>query len=84
MYEYYFTFFSVTQAYTAVKALDHDAIPSRMLRTPKTLQFQGCGYSIAVRSGYYIQARDRLERSHIPFRRVFCRLPDGSYEEVNE
>lgn len=82
MYEYYFTFHSVTQAQAALRALDRDSIPSRMMRTPKAMQNQGCGHTISVRSGYYIQAKDRLEGSGILFHRVFCKLPDGSFEEV--
>ena len=82
MYEYYFTFYSVTQAQAAVRALDRESIPSKMMRTPKGLQNQGCGYSISVRSGFYIQAKDRLEGSRVPFHRVYCKFPDGSFEEV--
>lgn len=82
MYEYYFTFGSVTTAQTAVRALDRIQIPNRLLRTPKAIQLQGCGYSIAVRSGYYVQARDELDRRRLNYRRVYCRFSDGSFEEV--
>lgn len=83
MYEYYFTFQSVTQAQAAMRALDHDSVPGRMLRTPKQLQVQGCGYSVSVRSGYYIQAKDKFDEKRINYHRVFCRLPDGTFEEVD-
>ena len=82
MYEYYFTFGSITAAQTAVRTLDRFSVPSRLTRTPKELQMQGCGYSVAVRSGYYVQARDEMDRQKLPYRRVYCRFTDGSFEEM--
>lgn len=84
MYEYYFTFGTVTAAQAAVRALDRDAVPNRLLRTPKEIQHQGCGYSIVIRSGYYYQAKDLFAQRKVEFRKVFCRFADGSFEEVVE
>lgn len=82
MYEYYFTFGSLTAAQAAVKALHRFAVPCRQLRTPKPLQLQGCGHSVVVGSGYYIQSKDEFDRLRLPYHHVFCRMPDGSFEEV--
>lgn len=84
MYEYYFTFGSVTNAQAAVRVLDHDAVPNRLIRTPKEIQMQGCGHSVVVRSGYYFQAKDLMDLKKLPYRRIFCRFADGSFEEVKE
>lgn len=82
MYEYYFTFGSVTQAQIALQTLSRKAIPAHLIRTPKAIQMQGCGHSIAVSSGYYLRAKDEFEQKKVPYRRIFCKFSDGSFEEI--
>ena len=82
MFEYYFTFSTLAAAQLAMKVLNHFSVPCRIVLTPAALQLQGRGQSIVVRSGYYIQARDELDRLKLPYRHIFCRLVDGSFEEV--
>lgn len=84
MYEYYFTFGSLTLAQAALRELDRFGIPSRLLRTPQQIRVQGCSHCIVVRSGYYYQTKDLLQTRKLNFRSVFCRLPDGAFEEVQE
>lgn len=82
MYEYFFTFGSLTNAQSAVRVLDHYAIPSKLLRTPREIQMQGCSHSVCVRSGYFIQAKDELERKNLRYHKIFCKFADGQFEEV--
>ena len=82
MHTYYFTFGSVTHAQHAVRVLDQHQVPNQMLRTPKELQMQGCGYSVTVRSGYFYPAVEALDRGKCQYRRIYCRMPDGTYTEV--
>ncbi len=84
MYEYYFTFNALTAAQTAVQGLDRAGIPNTLARSPKLLQARGCGYSVQVRSGYFGPAKDQLQRSGVDYQRIYCRLPNGSFEEVEE
>lgn len=83
MYVYFFTFRSVTHAQQAASTLNTAGIPVNILRTPKAIAVHGCGYSVQVRTGFYRQAADELTRHGVQFQRIFCRLPDGSFEEVS-
>lgn len=82
MYEYYFTFRSVTAAQSAAKRLEQAGIAAAMLRTPRALQKQGCGYSLRVRAGQFSEARALLTRLSVPFQRIYGKLPEGRWEEV--
>lgn len=82
MYAYFFTFRSVTHAQQAAGALNTAGIPVSILRTPKAIAVHGCGYSVQVPTGFYRQAADELTRHGVRYQRIFCRLPDGEFEEV--
>lgn len=77
MYDYFFTFRSVTAAQGGAKRLEKAGIPAMMVRTPRNLQKQGCGYSLRVRA-----AQQLLVQGGAGFQRIYTRLPDGNWEEV--
>lgn len=82
MYDYFFTFRSVTAAQNGAKRLEKAGISAVMVRTPRNLQKQGCGYSLRVRAAQYRTARQILSQEGTAFQRIYTRLPDGSWEEV--
>src|SRR5699024_3056452 len=51
MYDYYFTFRSMTQAQRAVGVLQQAAIYAVLERTPRAISPQGCGYAVKVLRG---------------------------------
>ena len=53
-----------------------------MVRTPRNLQKQGCGYSLRVRAAQYRAAQQLLVQGGAGFQRIYTRLPDGNWEEV--
>ena len=82
MYEYFFTFRSVTAAQSAAKRLEQAGIAAAMLRTPRGLQKQGCGYSLRVRAGQFSEAHRLLTQFSAPFQRIYGKAPGGRWEEV--
>ena len=48
MYDCYLTFRSITHAQKGSNLLTEAGIRHRMLRTPKTLSAQGCGYALML------------------------------------
>lgn len=50
MYEYYFTFLSVTMAQRGLEALLNHGIYAELVRTPRRVTSSGCGYSLKVQS----------------------------------
>lgn len=82
MFDYYFTFRSITAAQTGAHMLERAGISSTTARTPKHLQKQGCGYSVRVRENQFRIAQEVLLQNGAKFNKVYCRLPDGTWEEV--
>lgn len=71
MNEYYFTFRSITTAQLAAAALDRAGIPHVLLRTPKAMAGQGCGYSLRIAQMRAEQAARLLRQENITFQRIY-------------
>lgn len=84
MYEYFFTFRSITMAQRAVRVLDRAGISNLLLRTPKQLEQMGCGYSVRVRSGVFQEAKWALQRGEVAYSSIYVRCGDGAWEAVGE
>ena len=82
MYDYYFTFRSGTAAQSGAKRLEKAGISATMVRTPRNLQKQGCGYSLRVRRAQFRTAQEILLQSGASFQKVYTQMPDGNWEEV--
>ena len=80
---YYITFRSVTFAQRGEKALTSSGIRCTLLRTPRWMEEQGCGYCLRLRTDDILSAVRLLRAAQVPFRRVYGQLPDGEVEEVH-
>ncbi|MBQ7254873.1 MAG: DUF3343 domain-containing protein [Oscillospiraceae bacterium] len=49
MFQYYFTFRSITGAQRGLRALEGAGVRGAMTRAPKFLSVRGCGYALKVR-----------------------------------
>lgn len=81
---YYITFRSVTFAQRGERVLKSRGVRATLLRTPKWMETQGCGYSLRLWSNDVNGAVKLLKREQIPFRRVYIQMPDGTLEEMAE
>ncbi len=82
MYDYFFTFRSITAAQNGAKQLEKAGIIAVTVRTPRNLQKQGCGYSLRVRAAHFRTAQQILTQAGAGFRKIYTRLPNGTWQEV--
>ncbi len=79
---YYFTFRSVTAAQRGSKALHLVGISNQLLRTPKPLQQQGCGYCLRIGRRSFTAALETLRFERIKYNKIYCQPEDGRWEEL--
>ena len=79
---YYFTFRSVTLAQRGEQLLNQSGVRAVMLRTPKWMEVQGCGYSLRLWTDDVQPAVQLLQDQGILFRRVYIQSVDGTLEEL--
>ncbi len=79
---YYFTFRSVTFAQRGEQILKKAGVRADLMRTPKWMESQGCGYSLRIRTSDLLAVSSLLREKGIVFRRVYMQKEDGSLEEV--
>ncbi len=82
MYQYYFTFRSMTQAQRAVGLLRQAGIFPTLLRTPRAISSQGCGYSILVRGEEVYQTAAALRAGLVLYEKAYRMSAGGRAEEV--
>ena len=79
---YYITFRSVTAAQRGEKVLHKAGARATLLRTPKWMEVQGCGYSLRLWTDDVQPAIQLLQDQGILFRRVYIQSVDGTLEEL--
>ena len=79
---YYITFRSVTYAQRGEKVLNGANIRCTLMRTPKWMEEQGCGYCLRLWTSDATAAVERLRESRIPLRKIYAQRSDGQLEEV--
>ena len=79
---YYLTFRSVTFAQRGEKLLRQKGIRCTLLRTPRWMEEQGCGYSLRLWTEEVGEGVRHLRESGIPLRKVYRQVSDGTLEEV--
>ena len=82
MFDYYFTFRSITGAQQGERALMKCGISANFLRTPKYLSHNGCGYCLRVRGRDLGGTFACFQREQVPYSRVYRIGGDGVAQEV--
>ena len=82
MHLYYITFRSVTFAQRAEKLLNQQGYRVSLMRTPRWMEEQGCGYALKLWTNDISTAVKLLRDNRIQLRRVYVQLEDGQMEEV--
>ena len=83
MYVYFITFRSVTIAQRGEGLLKKKGILCKLLRTPRWMEEQGCGYSLRVRPADAAQCVQLLRGGNVPFRKVYLRRENDTVEELS-
>ncbi len=79
---YYITFRSVTFAQRGEQVLQRGGVACAILRTPKWMEAQGCGYSLRLRTEDIAGAAGLLRAHQVPLRKIYVQRPDGTLEEI--
>lgn len=82
MYDYYFTFRSITGAQRGEQLLMKRSVPCKLLRSPKFLSIKGCGYALKIRSAQFLTAANILRLYGAPVQKIYRVGADGQGEEV--
>lgn len=80
---YYVTFRSVTYAQRGERTLMKEGIRAFLLRTPKWMEQQGCGYCLRLWTADIHPALQILQSAQVPYRKVYFQDRDGQLEEWN-
>ncbi len=78
MQEYYVNYYSLTKAQSAKLTLQKRGVDAALLRTPKALQENGCGYTLKMSEQAFRKARP-LPKGH---GRVYLRTTQGFEESA--
>ena len=80
MKQYYITFRSVTFAQRGERTLNNAGIRCTLLRTPRWMEEQGCGYCLQIRVQEPAAAIALLQQQGIPMRKVYLQNEEGRLE----
>lgn len=78
---YYFTFRSITRAQLAMRYLQAADMTAGLMRTPKVLAREGCGYAIRVRDSDVSLANQIFQENEIQYHRRFVEQ-NGRFQEA--
>ena len=82
MYNYLLTFRSLTYGQRAQRAVQSIGISTALMRTPKILAENGCGYCIKIKEKDLEPALAAMRKIHISPINAYVKNEDGSYEKV--
>jgi hypothetical protein len=78
---FYITFRSVTYAQRGASVLEKGGFRATVLRTPRWMEEQGCGYCLRLWSAEISGPVGLLRQEKIPMRKVYIQNQDGILEE---
>ena len=79
---YFITFRSVTFAQRAEKLLNQRGYRPNLMRTPRWMEEQGCGYALKLWTNQIEAVVTLLRENKIQLRKVYVQQEDGRMEEV--
>ena len=75
---YFITFRSVTLAQRGEGILRKAGIGCQLLRTPRWMEEQGCGYCLRLRREEMDSVLALFRKGNVQFRKVYVQLEDGN------
>ena len=78
---YFVTFRSVTFAQRAEKLLNQRGYRVSLMRTPRWMEEQGCGYALKTGNPEIFRMVQLLRENRIQLRKVYVQQEDGQMEE---
>ena len=82
MYEYLFTFRSLTQAQLAQNVLRQNRVVAEMQRSPKRLSKNGCAYALSISNAQLYEAIRIFRERKLQFKGLYRKIGAQELEEV--
>ena len=82
MFDYYFTFRSMTAAQQAVMLLNKNGLFASFLRAPRALSAKGCGFAVRVLFQNGTDAAMMLRKAGAIYEKVFQMNASGAWMEA--
>ena len=82
MHFYFITFRSITFAQRAEKLLHQRGYRPNLMRTPRWMEEQGCGYALKLLTNQIEAPVNLLRENQIQLRKVYVQQENGRMEEV--
>ena len=79
---YFITFRSVTFAQRGEKLLTQKNFRVNLMRTPRWMEEQGCGYCLRLRREEMDSVLAILRNANVQFRKVYYQTADGNVVEL--
>ena len=79
---YLFTFRSITAAQLAAKSLDGYGIANALIRTPRQLGRNGCGYAVRISARRFSESLQILQQEGRRYNKIYIQQEDQSWQEV--
>lgn len=79
---YFITFRSVTYAQRGEKVLAKANIRANLMRTPRWMEEQGCGYALKLWTNDIRVPLKLLREHNVQYRRIYMQKEDGTMEEA--
>ena len=79
---YYLTCRSLTYAQRVSRSLTAAGLRNMIVRAPRHMSREGCGYAVRIDVGEPGRALGVLASAGVPPKRVFRQMREGGYEEV--
>ena len=80
---YYITFRSITFAQRGERLAREQGFRCNLLRTPRWMEEQGCGYCLRFWTEDVGPVRNLLRQNQIPMRKIYIQGRDGQLEETD-
>ena len=73
---------SLTYAQKTSRILEQAGIRNHIVRTPKRISAEGCGYCIKVSERTLTSALVQLKQNNLPPKQIYIHYEDDTYDEV--
>ncbi len=73
---------SITYAQRAMKVIENAGVSAAVIRLPKNISIDGCGYCVRVPMRSIVTALSAVKQAGLPPVRIFMCNNDGTYKEV--
>ncbi len=73
---------SLTYAQRTARVLEQAGISSYVMRTPKLLSNEGCGYCVKISERWLSKALIILRQNELPPKQVYIRNENNTFDEV--